>query len=119
MERINASIDFDKRLFAQDIAGSKAHCEMLRAQGIITESDAHAIIAGLDAVLTEIKGGAFAFNRALEDIHMNVEHRLGQLHAQPARADPAPPHTRQPQHSTQRVVLLAEAAPAQLTDAAW
>ncbi len=79
MERINASIDFDQRLYAQDIAGSKAHCAMLAAQGIISQSDANAIIDGLDAVLGEMESGHFPFNRVLEDIHMNVEHRLGEL----------------------------------------
>lgn len=79
MESINASIDFDQRLFAQDIAGSKAHCEMLAAQEIIPHSDASAILAGLDVVLREMEGGNFPFNRSLEDIHMNVEHRLAEL----------------------------------------
>jgi argininosuccinate lyase len=79
METINASIDFDRRLYAQDIAASKAHCAMLMAQGIIARSDGDAILDGLDAVLREIESGAFTFQRALEDIHMNVEHRLGQL----------------------------------------
>jgi argininosuccinate lyase len=79
METINASIDFDRRLYAQDIAASKAHCAMLMAQGIIARSDGNAILDGLDAVLREIESEAFTFQRALEDIHMNVEHRLGQL----------------------------------------
>ncbi len=84
MESINASIDFDQRLFAHDIAGSKAHCEMLAAQGIITRSDADAIVEGLDAVLREMESGDFPFNRGLEDIHMNVEHRLAELIGEPA-----------------------------------
>ncbi len=79
MEEINASIDFDKRLYAQDIAGSKAHCAMLARHGIIAKEDGDAILGGLDAILKEIKGGAFAFDRTLEDIHMNVEARLAEL----------------------------------------
>ncbi|MDA7947765.1 MAG: argininosuccinate lyase [Hyphomicrobiaceae bacterium] len=79
MEEINASIDFDKRLFAQDIAGSKAHCEMLAETGIISSEDASAILQGLDTIASEIEGGKFTFSRALEDIHMNIEARLGEL----------------------------------------
>ena len=79
MEEINASIDFDKRLAAQDIAASKAHCEMLAARGIISEQDAARIIDGLSAIASEIESGTFTFSRALEDIHMNVEARLAEL----------------------------------------
>ncbi|MEX2249477.1 MAG: argininosuccinate lyase, partial [Parvibaculum sp.] len=79
MEEINASIGFDKRFFAQDIAGSKAHCRMLAETGIISRDDADKIVAGLDAVLAEIEAGTFAFKRELEDIHMNVEARLAEL----------------------------------------
>jgi len=79
MEEINASIDFDKRLYAQDIAGSRAHCAMLMKQGIISGQDGEAILDGLDKVLAEIEKGQFAFSRALEDIHMNVESRLTEL----------------------------------------
>ena len=79
MEEINASIDFDKRLYAQDIAGSKAHCAMLVRQGIISQEDGDAILGGLEKVLEEIETGHFAFKRSLEDIHMNVESRLAEL----------------------------------------
>ena len=79
MEMINASIGFDKRLYAQDIAGSKAHCAMLVARGILTEADGAAIQAGLDQILGEIESGAFAFDTALEDIHMNIEARLTEI----------------------------------------
>lgn len=79
MEKINASIDFDKRFYAQDIAGSKAHCAMLVKQGILTEADGQAITSGLDKVLAEIESGDFVFSAALEDIHMNVENRLREL----------------------------------------
>jgi argininosuccinate lyase len=79
MEEINVSIDVDRHLYAQDIAASKAHAAMLAAQGIITSSDAKNIGKGLDTILSEIAKGSFAFKRALEDIHMNVESRLGEL----------------------------------------
>ncbi len=79
MEQINASIGFDKRLYAQDIAGSKAHCEMLVAQGIIDKADGEAILGGLDRVLAEIDAGELEFKTALEDIHLNIEARLGEL----------------------------------------
>jgi argininosuccinate lyase len=79
MERINASIDFDKRLFAEDIAGSKAHCAMLVRQKILDAKDGEAIAAGLEQILGEIVAGKFVFKRAQEDIHMNVEQRLAEL----------------------------------------
>ena len=79
MQRINASIDFDKRLYAQDIRGSKAHCRMLVRQNILTNEDGEAILAGLDKVLAEIEAGNFPFSAKLEDIHMNVESRLAEL----------------------------------------
>ena len=84
MEAINASISFDQRLAAQDIAGSRAHAAMLAAKGIITDSDAEAIREGLLTVLSEIEGGDFAFSAALEDIHMNVEARLKEIVGAPA-----------------------------------
>jgi len=84
MEAINASIGFDKRLAAQDIAGSRAHAAMLAAQGIITDSDAAAIREGLLTVLSEIEAGTFQFSTALEDIHMNVEARLKEVIGEPA-----------------------------------
>ncbi len=79
MEEINASIDFDKALYAQDIAGSQAHARMLAQTGIISEDDATAIVAGLDTIKREIDEGRFTFSRALEDIHMNIEARLAEL----------------------------------------
>jgi len=79
MQRINASIDFDQRLYAQDIRGSKAHCKMLVKQGIITAADGDVILAGLEQVLQEIESGAFPFRTELEDIHMNVEGRLAEI----------------------------------------
>src|ERR1700685_1420786 len=85
MEQINASIDVDRHLYAQDIAASKAHAAMLSAQGIITAKDAKNIAGGLDTILSEIEQGSFDFKRALEDIHMNVEGRLGDLIGPAAR----------------------------------
>jgi argininosuccinate lyase len=79
MERINASIRFDRRLFAQDIAGSRAHARMLIAQGILSAEDGEAIEAGLDTISREIETGEFSFSTALEDIHMNIESRLREL----------------------------------------
>lgn len=79
MERINASIDFDRELYRQDIAGSKAHADMLVAQGIISKDDGQAINDGLDQIQEEIADGQFTFSAALEDIHMNIETRLAEL----------------------------------------
>ncbi|MFO1117629.1 MAG: argininosuccinate lyase [Beijerinckiaceae bacterium] len=95
MEEINASIEFDKVLYRQDIAASKAHVRMLAATGIVAKGDADKIELGLDQVLGEIESGAFNFSRALEDIHMNVESRLtdivgpaaGRLHTARSRND--------------------------------
>jgi argininosuccinate lyase len=84
MEAINASIDFDKRLAAEDVEASRAHAAMLGATGIIGDSDATAIREGLLTVLSEIEAGGFAFSRALEDIHMNVESRLKEVIGAPA-----------------------------------
>jgi len=79
LEAINASIDFDKRFYAQDIRGSQAHVAMLAASGIISRADAKAISRGLGEVLKEIESGKFTFSRALEDIHLNIESRLAEL----------------------------------------
>ena len=95
MQEINASIDFDKRLAAQDIRGSLAHAEMLTASGILSEADGASIRGGLEQVAGEIERGELPFSRALEDIHMNVESRLkdligpgaGRLHTARSRND--------------------------------
>ena len=79
MAEINASIDFDRKLFAQDIAGSKAHAAMLAKQGIISKADVKAVHAGLDQINVEIETGKFKFSHALEDIHLNIESRLKEL----------------------------------------
>jgi argininosuccinate lyase len=79
MEEINASIDFDKRLAFQDIRGSLAHVAMLGKAGILPAADVERIRGGLEAVRGEIEAGSFTFQRALEDIHMNIESRLAEL----------------------------------------
>ncbi len=79
MQEINVSIGFDKALAPQDIRGSKAHADMLGAQGIIGKGDARDIIKGLEQIEAEIEGGKFKFSRQLEDVHMNVESRLTEL----------------------------------------
>ena len=84
MESINASIDFDKRMAVQDIAGSIAHATMLAKQNIITASDSEAIKEGLLTILSEIENGTFEYSKALEDIHMNIESRLKEIIGEPA-----------------------------------
>ncbi|HTT83580.1 MAG TPA: argininosuccinate lyase [Rhizomicrobium sp.] len=79
MEEINASIAFDKRLAQEDIAGSRAHAEMLVAQGIIAREDGAAILEGLGRIAVEIASGQFVFRRELEDIHLNIESRLAEI----------------------------------------
>ena len=95
VEGYTQSVSFDHRLYAEDIAGSKAHARMLAAQGIITRDEAAALIQGLDTVLAEIESGAFTWDPALEDVHMNIESRLtalvgavgGKLHTGRSRND--------------------------------
>jgi argininosuccinate lyase len=79
MEAINVSIDFDKRLANEDLAGSRAHARMLMATGIISKSDGESILSGLDQIGKEIEDGTFAFKREFEDIHLNIEARLGEI----------------------------------------
>ena len=79
MEQINASIEFDQRLFKQDIACSKAHVKMLSDRDIIREDDASKILNGLDQILIEIETGKIQFQKELEDIHLNIESRLKEL----------------------------------------
>ena len=79
MEEITPSIDFDKRLAAQDLAGSRAHARMLARQGIIGKDDCAAVLVGLEQIETEISDGKFVFRRALEDIHLNIEARLAEI----------------------------------------
>ncbi len=84
MQAINVSIGFDKRLAAQDLAGSRAHAEMLRTTGVISAEDEAQIQAGLKTIGEEIEGGVFPFREEYEDIHMNVEARLRELIGPPA-----------------------------------
>ncbi|MDR3506837.1 MAG: argininosuccinate lyase [Caulobacteraceae bacterium] len=79
MQAINVSIGFDKRLASQDLAGSRAHAQMLEAVGVISADDADAIGKGLDAIAAEMAGGVFPYRDEYEDIHMNVEARLREL----------------------------------------
>ena len=76
VDAFNASIDFDKRLYHEDIRGSIAHANMLAKCGIIPAEDGEKIVAGLKDILADIEAGSFSFEVALEDIHMNVEARL-------------------------------------------
>jgi argininosuccinate lyase len=79
MREITPSIDFDKRLAAEDLAGSRAHCRMLATEGIISKDDGLTILDGLTAIEKEITTGSFVFKRELEDIHLNIEARLAEL----------------------------------------
>ena len=79
MQRINASIDVDQRLWREDIAGSKAHATMLRDQGILSPEDAAAILSGLDTIASEYAKDGVPQDLALEDIHMATEGRLAEL----------------------------------------
>jgi argininosuccinate lyase len=93
--KYTASIDFDRRLYRHDIAGSVAHAEMLGKQGIIPPEDAEAIVRGLEEIRREIEAGEFPFREELEDIHLNIEARLrekigetaGKLHTARSRND--------------------------------
>jgi argininosuccinate lyase len=95
MEVITPSIDFDKRMAQEDIAGSRAHARMLAVQQIISQFDCEAILKGLDTIEAEIAEGKFTFSRKLEDIHLNIESRLkdligdaaGRLHTARSRND--------------------------------
>jgi argininosuccinate lyase len=79
MQAINVSIGVDRRLWAQDLRGSRAHCRMLIAQGIVGAGDGAAILSGLDTIQAEIEAGTFPFRDEFEDIHLNVEARLSEL----------------------------------------
>ena len=95
MREINASIPFDKRLWREDVAASKAHVAMLGATGIVAAADANAIATGLDAVAADYAATGVADDLALEDIHMQTEARLaekigpvaGRLHTARSRND--------------------------------
>ncbi len=93
-DRLNSSLDVDRRLWPQDLAASRAHARMLAAQGIISGDDADAIASGLARIEDELRGGDFAFRDSDEDIHTAVERRLTEL---VGRRRPAPAHRPQPQ----------------------
>src|SRR5512132_3416644 len=76
MQRFNASVDFDRRLANADLAGSRAHAKMLAARGILTTDDLAAIERGLALIEREIAAGEFVWQRALDDVHLNIERRL-------------------------------------------
>ena len=78
-QALNASIDFDRRLWPHDVAQSRAHARMLAAQGVLSQEDRDALLAGLDAVEAELREGRFPFAADDEDIHMAVERRLTEL----------------------------------------
>ncbi len=79
MQAINVSIGFDRRLAAQDLAGSRAHAAMLHKAGVLSSEDAAKIAEGLSAIEAEMAAGTFPFREEYEDIHMNVEARLSEL----------------------------------------
>ena len=79
MQEINASISFDRRLWREDVAASRAHAAMLRDAGIIPAADSQAILNGLDAIAEEYRQKGVPEDEALEDIHMTIEHRLTEL----------------------------------------
>ncbi len=85
MEQINASIGFDKRLYAQDLVGSRAHARMLAAVGLLSAAERDAITAGLEQIEGEIEKGGFPFSAELEDIHLNIEARLTELIGEPGQ----------------------------------
>ncbi len=81
----NESLSFDKRLYSQDICGSKAHAAMLAAQGIISKEEGEAIIKGLDAILEDLKCGSLKFLEGYEDIHSFIEAKLIERIGEPAK----------------------------------
>lgn len=85
VERYTCSVAFDSRLYAQDISGSKAHASMLATQGVITAAERDAIHRGLDQIRAEIDTGTFAWRQDLEDVHMNIEHRLTEIIGAPGQ----------------------------------
>ena len=76
VEAFTASVDFDRRMYRQDIAGSIAHARMLARVGVLTEAECQSIVAGLEAVRADIEAGRLAWSTALEDVHMHVESAL-------------------------------------------
>jgi argininosuccinate lyase len=85
VKRYTASVDFDRRLADVDIAGSLAHARMLAAVGVLAAADLAAIERGMEAIRGEIERGEFAWSRDLEDVHLNIEHRLTELVGEPGK----------------------------------
>ena len=85
VERYTCSVDFDSRLHEHDIDGSKAHAAMLAAQGIISDAERDAIHEGLEQIRGEIEAGTFVWRQDLEDVHMNIEHRLTEIVGTPGQ----------------------------------
>ena len=79
VEAFTASVEFDSRLYRQDIAGSKAHARMLQQAGVLSAADCEAVLQGLDAIAAEIENGVFEWQLSREDVHMNIEARLTEL----------------------------------------
>ena len=79
VEAFTASVQFDQRMYKQDIAGSRAHARMLASVGVLTKKDLKAILSGLDQVEQEISSGQFKWSIAREDLHMNIEARLTEI----------------------------------------
>ncbi len=79
VQRFTASVDFDRRLYLQDIAGSRAHAQMLARIGVLTAEERDAILDGLNRIEAEIEAGEFEWSVELEDVHMNIEARLTEL----------------------------------------
>ena len=94
--RFTASVDFDQRMYRQDIQGSVAHAKMLTKVGVLTETERDAIIAGLQEVQGEIERGEFEWSVELEDVHMHIESaliaRLGDVGVHGADHRPASVH---------------------------
>ncbi|MCT4627300.1 argininosuccinate lyase [Halodesulfovibrio sp.] len=79
VEEYTESVSYDRNLYKQDIAGSKAHARMLARQQVISQDDADSIVSGLDTILAEIEDGKFQWKTEYEDVHMNIESRLSEL----------------------------------------
>ncbi|MDH5766745.1 MAG: lyase family protein, partial [Gammaproteobacteria bacterium] len=76
VEAFTASVEFDQRMYRQDIEGSRAHAQMLKKSGVLSKSDCELILKGLDQVENEIESGKFEWSVSREDVHMNIEARL-------------------------------------------
>ena len=86
VEQFTASVSFDRRLYQEDIEGSIAHARMLEKIGVLSKDECTSIVGGLNDILAEITSGTFNWRVELEDVHMNIEHRLIERIAIPARS---------------------------------